>query len=264
MTATATRPAPAPAAEAYARDGYYLARNVFAETALQELERDFDRIVAQLQGSGEEVNARWSGAAMDALDGGSSTVIHTHNVHRYSARWLEALRDDAFLDLARAMIGPDLVLHHSKLFQKPPHSGAPFPVHQDWWYFPTRNDSMMAATLFLSDGGEEAGGMRVYPGSHRLGRLTDSSGLTSSETLHAYPLAGATPVNAKRGDVLFFNYLTLHGSLPNRSAGARKTVLVQLYSGSDYVLDNPQVQHVNEQLVLSGWNHHMNRSLAEA
>jgi phytanoyl-CoA hydroxylase len=136
-------------------------------------------------------------------------------------------------------------------------------VHQDWWYFPTRYDTMLAATLFLGDAGEEAGGFRVYPGSHRLGRMTDSSGLTSSETLKAYPLAGATPVNAGRGDILFFSYFTLHGSLPNRSARPRKSVLAQLYSGSDYVLDNPQVRHVNEQLVLSGWNHHMNRSRAE-
>jgi hypothetical protein len=28
------------------------------------------------------------------------------------------------------------------------------------------------------------------------------------------------------------------------------------------VLDNPEVNHVNEYLVLAGWNHHMNRSRA--
>ena len=46
--------------------------------------------------------------------------------------------------------------------------------------------------------------------------------------------------------MLFFSYFTLHESLPNRSDNPRKTVLVQMYSGSDYLLDNSEVAHVNE------------------
>jgi phytanoyl-CoA hydroxylase len=250
-------------AEVFARDGYYLARGVYSVAVLQELEQDFDRMVAQLERSGENVNARWRGDSMDELDGGTSTVIHTHNVHRYSARWMKAFQDEGFVRLVREIIGPDIVLHHSKLFQKPPRSGAPFPIHQDWWYFPTRHDTMIAATVFLSGGDESTGGMRVYPGSHKLGRLRNSAGLSTSESLEPYPLAQATPVDARRGDVLFFSYFTLHGSLPNRSEHARKSVLVQMHSGSDYVLPNEEVNHVNERIVLSGWNHHMTRALAE-
>jgi ectoine hydroxylase-related dioxygenase (phytanoyl-CoA dioxygenase family) len=261
MSATAT--SPASVTDAFARDGYFHARNVYCEDMLRRLEVDFDRIVAQLERSGEDINARWGGENMDALDGGKSVVIHTHNVHRYSALWLHAFQDEKFLGLVQAMIGPDVVLHHSKLFQKPPRDGAPFPVHQDWWYFPTQNDSMVAATIFLGDADELTGGMRLFPGSHTLGRLNSSSGLGRSESLQAYPLEKATPINARRGDVLFFSYFTLHGSLPNRSANTRKTVLVQMYSGGDQIQENTQVNHVNEQLVLSGWNHHMNRSLAE-
>ncbi|HEV7716806.1 MAG TPA: phytanoyl-CoA dioxygenase family protein [Steroidobacteraceae bacterium] len=247
----------------FARDGYYIARALFPDAMLRDLEEDFDRIVAQLERSGENVNARWRGENMDALDGGASTVIHTHNVHRYSARWLKALQDERFLAVAQAILGPDVILHHSKLFQKPPRAGAPFPVHQDWWYFPTKQDSMIAATIFLSDADEHAGGMRVFPGSHKLGRMENSSGMLRAESLAPYPLAQATPINARRGDVLFFSYFTLHGSLPNRSDNNRKTVLAQLHSGSDFVLENKEVDHVNERLVLSGWNHHMSRALAE-
>jgi len=250
-------------AEIFARDGYYVAHGIYSDRMLLDLEEDFDRIVGQLERSGENVNARWSGENMDALDGGASTIIHTHNVQRYSARWLNALQDERFLAIAQSLLGPDIVLHHTKLFQKPPCSGAPFPVHQDWWYFPTKYDTMIAATVFLSDADEDAGGMRVYPGSHKLGRLESSSGMQPSESLKPYPLARATPINARRGDVLFFSYFTLHGSLPNRSDNPRKTVLVQMYSGSDYLLDNSEGAHVNEQLVLAGWNHHMSRARAE-
>jgi len=249
-------------ADVFDRDGYYLAPGVYPDEALRPMEEAFDRIVAQLQRSGENVNARWRGESMDELDGGASTVIHTHNVHRYSARWLHALQDERFLAVARTILGPDIVLHHSKLFQKPPHAGAPFPVHQDWSYFPTQKDTMVAATIFLTDADESMGGMRVFPGSHKLGRMESSAGLQVSGSLKPYPLTQATPVNAKRGDVLFFSYFTLHGSLPNTSARVRKTVLVQMYSGGDYVLENKEFDHVDEQLVLAGWNHHMTRALA--
>jgi phytanoyl-CoA hydroxylase len=250
-------------ADTFDRDGYYLAQGVYSDEALRQMEEDFDRIVAQLQRSGENVNARWRGESMDELDGGASTVIHTHNVHRYSARWLHALQDETFLTVARTILGPDIVLHHSKLFQKPPHTGAPFPIHQDWLYFPTQKDSMVAATIFLTNADESMGGIRVYPGSHKLGRMESSAGLQVSDSLKPYPLAKATPVNAMRGDVLFFSYFTLHGSLANASPYVRKTVLVQMYGGDDYVLENKDGNHVDEQLVLTGWNHHMTRALAD-
>jgi hypothetical protein len=49
----------------------------------------------------------------------------------------------------------------------------------------------------------------------------------------------------------------------DRSNSPRKTVLVQMYSGSDYLLNNSEITYVNEQLVLAGWNHHMSRARAE-
>ena len=249
-------------AEVFGRDGYYLARGIYSETTLRELEEDFDRVVTQLKRSGQNINARWRGESVDALDGGASTVIHTHNIQRYSARWLRALQDQRLLEVVQAILGPDVILHHTKLFQKPPLAGSPFPVHQDWWYFPTRHDTMIAAVIFLSDADDRTGGFRIYPGSHKLGRMQQSSGLQASESLRRYPLEGATPIEAHRGDILFFSYFTLHGSSSNRSERIRKTVLLQMYSGADCVLDNPLVNHVNEQLVLAGWNHHMTRDLA--
>lgn len=103
-------------------------------------------------------------------------------------------------------------------------------MHQDWWYFPTRNDSMIAATIFLSDADDSTGGFRVYPGSHKLGRPENSSGLSLSESLSGYPFSGATPLDVRRGD--------------------------------DEVLENARVNHVNERPVLAGWNHQMCRATA--
>ena len=53
---------------------------------------------------------------------------------------------------------------------KAPESGSPFPLHQDWSYFLTRRDSMIAAVIHVSEATDEMGCLRVVPGSHRLGR----------------------------------------------------------------------------------------------
>ncbi len=241
-------------------DGYYLARSVFSPDDVRSLESDFDRIVEQILNSGEEVNARWSGPEMDRIGAAGTVVLHTHNVQQYSSLWLRALLDTNFLDVAEAILGSDIVLHHTKLFQKPAEQGAPFPMHQDWSYFPTEKDSMMAGIIHVSPATDEMGCLRVYPGSHKLGRLADSHGQIPHDVLSQYPIENATPLEAEPGDVLFFNYLTIHGSMPNRSNHVRKTVLAQMHAGNDAV-EEPNA-HPNERLTLRGWNHRMTRETA--
>lgn len=245
--------------ELFQEQGYVLVRRVFTPECVHGLEGEFDRIVGQLLASGEEVNARWTGPEMDRL-GAGTVVLHTHNVQQYSATWLRALLNDRFLDVVEAILGPDIVLHHTKLFQKPAEMGAPFPMHQDWSYFPSEKDTMMAAIIHVSAATDEMGCLRVYPGSHKLGRVSDSHGQIEHEMLLKYPIQDALPLEAEPGDVVFFNYLTIHGSMPNRSDHVRKTVLVQMHAGDDAI--EPGNLHPNERLVLRGWNHRMTREQA--
>lgn len=112
-----------PIGEQFANDGFYLAKGVFTRDEVTELEFAFDRIVDQLLRSGEDLNARWSGPEMERIGSAGTVVLHTHNVQQYSAVWLRAFLNPRFLDVAEAIVGPDVVLHHSKLFQKPPETG---------------------------------------------------------------------------------------------------------------------------------------------
>lgn len=247
-------------AERFAEEGYYHARGVFAPERLAQMESEFDRIVQQLAQSGEKVDATWPGEAAARLADASDSIVHTHNVQKYSRVWLDALLDAEFLEPVRAIIGPDVILHHSKLFQKPAEHGSPFPMHQDWPYFPTVRDTMMAGVIHVSAATDEMGCLRVYPGSHRMGRIEAANGRAANAILDSYPIERAQVIEAEPGDVVFFHYLTLHGSMPNRSGATRKTVLVQMYSGQDRVEEGNR--HPDERMVLSGWNHAMSRKLA--
>lgn len=235
--------------------GFYLAKQVYGGELLAAMAADFDRIVAQLITSGEDINARWNRAEP------GKTVVHTHNVQQYSAVWLRALLHEPFLEIARAILGLDIVLHHTKLFLKFAEEGASFPMHQDWRYCPTEKDTMIAAVIHLTQATDEMGCFRVYPASHKRGRLPNSSGAVDSDEMREFPMEGATVVEAEPGDVLFFHYCLVHGSPPNHSRYARKTVLVQLHAGHDRPEDGAS-NHPYEGLVLSGWNSYATRSRA--
>ena len=246
--------------EFYQENGYYIARGVYSPEEVRELEVDFDHIVHQLKSGGENFNARWGGAAMEKAK--DTVVVHTHNVQRYSAAWLRAMLHPKFLAGAQAILGPNVIMHHTKLFQKPAEKGAPFPMHQDWGYFPTILDTMMAGIIHVSRADDQMGCFRVVPGSHKLGRIQSSMGQDdTAEFAERFPLEKSVALEAQPGDVVFFHYCTIHGSKPNTSSEVRKTVLIQMHSGEDKVEDANK--HPNDRLVLSGWNSHMRRSMGD-
>ncbi len=246
--------------EFFNENGYYRAKGVFQPDEIAALEHNFDGIVRQLTDSGEVVDATWDGGETDKIARAGDVILHTHNVQKYSRTWLNAFLNPRFLDVAEAILGPDIILHHSKLFQKPSENGSPFPMHQDWPYFPTLKDTMIAGIIHVSDATDEMGCLRVYPGSHKLGRVEGADGRRQNDVIDQYPIEKATPVECKAGDVVFFHYFTLHGSMPNRADTTRKTVLCQLYDGHDAV--EPGNQHPDERMVLRGWNHMISRHAA--
>ncbi len=240
------------------RQSYYLAPAVFRAKQLKDLIESFDQIASELGRDEQANNARWSGKQMDEIDGGKSVILHTHNIQNYAGAWMQAFMSERFLDVAEKILGPDIILHHSKLFLKPPKIGAPFPMHQDWEHFPSQQDKMIAAIIHLTDTDDNSGCLRIYPGSHKAGRIEGMRGEGEGSSAKAeFSLEGATPMPAKAGDVLFFSYLAVHGSTINTSNNPRKTVLVQLHPGDDRVESGNR--HTNLKLALRGRNHFASR-----
>ena len=239
--------------------GFCVINNLFNSDIVDTLSSEFDRIVSQLQKSGENINARWSSELTKDIEQSETQVIHTHNVQSYSAEMMAMIQSKILLDNVEKLIGPDIILHHSKLFLKPPGNGSAFPLHQDWSYFPTEKNSMIAAVIHLTESDEEMGYMRIVPGSHRLGKIEKTDGHSFVKGVHdRYQLEDAEPIIMGPGDVVFFHCCSLHGSMQNVSKRPRKTVLVQLYSGTDRVVEGNR--HTNVQLVLRGVNHFATRS----
>jgi ectoine hydroxylase-related dioxygenase (phytanoyl-CoA dioxygenase family) len=181
----------------------------------------------------------WQGDFMDAGELSQMTLKAYHDLQYHDARFTRAITHPRLVSVLQALIGPDVVLHHSKMLVKPPETGAPFPMHQDYPYFPHTDHTVLAALVHLDDTAEENGCLHVIPGSHANGPLKHAG---SYHLAHEYSLDHGTPIPATAGDVLFFNYLTIHGSGVNRSDRPRRAVLFQYRAASDRP---SEITHIN-------------------
>ena len=68
----------------------------------------------------------------------------------------------------------------------------------------------------------------MVPGSYKNGPVPHLKEGGWHLPLSEWPVESAHPCEAKAGDVLFFSYLTIHGSGVNTSNEARTTLLVQM------------------------------------
>lgn len=214
----------------YKEQGYLLVPGLLDPADAAHLRQECHDLAARLSARGS-IDATWEGAKQMTM-GASTSIMHCHNVQFYSAALGQLLFNERITEVAAGVMGTENVqLHHCKMFIKPPEKGSPFPMHQDYPYFPHERHSMMAAIVHFDDAPLEKGCLRVIPGSHLLGPIPHAGSyyLPPEE----YPVEAATAVPAKAGDVLFFNYLTIHGSGVNVSNEARTTVLIQMRDPAD-------------------------------
>jgi ectoine hydroxylase-related dioxygenase (phytanoyl-CoA dioxygenase family) len=217
----------------YHENGYLLVPNLLTKDEAG-LYRAECHALAERLNAHKNMDATW-GSARQAVKGAEGTVVlHCHNVQFYSAAFTRLLTEPRLVDVAADIIGsPNVQLHHTKMFIKPPEKGSPFPMHQDYPYFPHARHTMIAAILHFNDAPVEKGCVRVVPGSHKLGGLEHSSEGGWHLPFEKYPVESAVPAPAEAGDVLFFSYLTIHGSGINVSQEARTTLLVQMRDPTD-------------------------------
>jgi len=217
----------------YNANGYLLVEGVLSKSEAAAL-RDECHALTERLSRNHDTDATWAGAR--AMVAEKTVIHHCHNVQFYSAALAALLTDPRFTEIAADLIGPNVQLHHDKMFIKPPEKGSPFPMHQDYPYFPHERHTMSAAIFHFDDAPIEKGCLRVVAGSHKLGPL-DHEG-SYHLPLDKYPLEAATICEAKAGDVLFFNYLTIHGSGVNTSSEARTTLLIQFRDPEDKPLND--------------------------
>jgi phytanoyl-CoA hydroxylase len=215
----------------YQENGYLLVEGLLSREEAESLRRECHELIDRLSAH-RDVDATWGSARQRVKE--RTVLQHCHDVQFYAAAFSRLIVNERMTNVAAELIGsPNVQLHHTKMFIKPPEKGSPFPMHQDQPFFPHARHSMIAAVFHFDDAPLEKGCIRVVPGSHKLGPIAHEAEGGWHLPFEAYPLEAAVPCPAKAGDVLFFSYLTIHGSGVNESDEARTTLLVQMRDPSD-------------------------------
>ncbi len=239
----------------YEEQGYLLVPDVLPPDEVDAIAAELDGMAARLGAERGSLEASWPGRYRKHLAGDLDPegfrCDSIHDVQRHSARLTRLITDPRIVEPFVELIGPNVALHHTKYHVKPPKNGAPFPLHQDHPHFPHEGTSMLLGTLFLDDATPESGCLGVVPGSHRGGPLPIVGADEKYLDPVAHPLESLTLVPARRGSMLFFSYLTIHGSVPNRSAAPRRTLFIQVRDPADRPTELVHLSHA-QGLMLAG------------
>lgn len=138
------------------------------------------------------------------------------------------------LDVAEAILGPDILLYNTTYIIK--EAGAPAHVswHQDLTYWGLDGEDQVSVWLALSRADETSGCMRMLPGSHTAGQLTHETFaddpdnvLFQAQRVHGVDEAAAVYCPLAAGQASFHHGWTLHSSPPNRGADRRIGLNIQ-------------------------------------
>ncbi len=152
-----------------------------------------------------------------------------------SAAWLEFATQPELMDIARQLIGPDIILWGTTVFGKPPHNGKETPWHQDGEYYPIRPLETLTIWIPLDDVTAENGPMKFIPGSHKPHQLFRHSWADGSDkTINLvtdddqFDESDAEPLIIRAGQVSFHDVYMIHGSAANRTNKRRAAFIVRL------------------------------------
>jgi phytanoyl-CoA hydroxylase len=165
-----------------------------------------------------------------------------HFPHKISRVAFDVLSHKNIVDVLTKCVSPNVKAMQSMLFIKA--SGKPGQAwHQDEYFIPTRDRSLIGAWIALDDATTENGCLWVIPGSHKRGVLypqhqqRDSRFDCTGEAVYfPYTDDDAVPVEVKAGSVVFFNGYLLHRSLPNYAPSGYRRVLVNHYMSAESLL----------------------------
>lgn len=233
----------------YRRDGFVLVKGLIDPDEAARLRDEAHAVLGRMT---EVVDPTWESAKVVAGDRPTS-LRHCHDVQFHSAAFSPYLSDERFTSVASQVIdSPNVQLHHTKMFVKPPEQGSPFPMHQDYPFFPHATDKMGAAIFFLDGATEEKGCVRVVPGSYLQGPQEHVYEGGCHLPTDVWPIERSVPVPAEPGDVIFFSYLTVHASGLNTSNEARTTWLVQFRDPANQSLTSAHTESLGQGMMLAG------------
>ena len=223
----------------YQENGFLVIENALSADEIDALNAETAQICRGAHGNVRGVMPADSNEADDDV---MRRYLCIHFPHKISEQMYNTLAHPAIVDVLTSVIGPNVKCMQSMLFIKA--SGKPGQAwHQDEFFIPTRDRSLLGAWIAMDDATVENGCLWVVPGSQRHGiiwpqRTHDDRRFDCTGEAMYFPYSDddAVPVEVKRGSIVFFNGYLLHRSLPNYAQGGFRRSLVNHYMSAESLL----------------------------
>jgi phytanoyl-CoA hydroxylase len=215
----------------YKDRGYLHIPRVFSAQETAELSREMDWLIEAWADKFPGWTGPWRRVYMDEQTEKKSKLVAMHDLHTYSEAWMRAVTNPRLTRAMSQLLGPNVEVHHSTMHVKPPETGHPFPMHQDWAFYKHRDGRFVDVLVHLDDTRHENGEIRFLDGSHKGGALehvtmTPDGPCTPHLPTDKYRLDDTVPVPAQAGDVVCFCIHTIHGSHINTTDKPRRLVRI--------------------------------------
>lgn len=220
----------------YATYGYLIAPDLLLPEEIAALKRETASIFRGERGSIEGM------IPVNADEPDSEVLkkyVAIHFPHKISKLIHDSLFHKKIVDVLTGIVSPNLKCMQSMLFVKGPGKAGQA-WHQDEYYIPTRDQSLVGAWIAIDDATVDNGCLWIIPGRpgymmHRV--KNDNNEYADVDTIDVSTYKDqAIPVEVKSGTVVFFNGYTLHSSLRNKTTDCFRTALVNHYMSAESML----------------------------
>jgi phytanoyl-CoA hydroxylase len=215
----------------YEEHGYLRIPQVFTPDEIDAMDVELEELIQNWATKEAGWTGPWRNVYMDPETEKKSKLIALHDLQFYAQSWCKAVNNEKLCSAMADLLGPNVELHHSTLHAKPPETGHPFPMHQDWAFYQHNDGRYVDVLVHLDDTNDTNGCIRFLDGSHKLGALehvtkTPSGPCTPHLPTDKYHLDDTVSVPARRGDVVVFQIHTVHGSRINKTNKMRRLVRI--------------------------------------
>lgn len=183
-----------------------------------------------------------------------STLKQMQDMEKYDSYFKTLAVESKYEQLAKALLGEDVICKTVEYFNKPPRIGKPTPPHQDGYYFMLKPQQAVTMWLALEKVDEETGCVKYVKGSHLKGMRTHgrtatlgfSQAIVDFGTEEDMKNEVAFPANP--GDLLVHHSLTIHRAGANTTTNRTRKAMGLIYFGGSAKEDTEAKEKYVQQL----------------
>lgn len=220
----------------YKEHGYLIAPSLLSKNEIEELKKE---TAAIFRGERGYVDGMIPVAANEPDSEVLKKYVAIHFPHKISKLIHAFLFHQKIVDVLVNIVSPNVKCMQSMLFVKGPGKAGQA-WHQDEFYIPTRDQSLVGAWIAIDDATVDNGCLWIVPGrpGYMMKRVpNESKEYADVDTIDVSGYKGeAIPVEVTSGSVVFFNGYTLHSSLRNKTKDNFRTALVNHYMSAESML----------------------------